>query len=249
MKSMWRKILQMTICLTLLTSPVCAQSVDEQLWFEYMLNYPFANTWNMENAFAYSTVLTSPKWKEFDYSITLEKSFTQNVELVAQTMVGYTNQTETYNTLEIRPAIGVRLYLTPNKRIQTRLLFRLEQRNFENLETKEWTQVYRPRARAEAQIPINQNSMFKDKLWYGLVDVEWLFVTTDVEERFANRFRLRTGIGYRLNYSLRFEFIYMLQESRNEIGQSFTTTDNIFRFRIKQYLRKSKPTQNGGVGN
>ena len=34
-----------------------AQSPNEQLWFEYMLNYPFANSFNLENTFTYSTLL------------------------------------------------------------------------------------------------------------------------------------------------------------------------------------------------
>jgi hypothetical protein len=214
-----------------------------------MLNYPFSNVYNMENALTYSTLLGSPKWRALDYSLTVERSLTQNVDVLVQNVLSYTNQTETYNTFEVRPVIGTRLYFTPNQRIQTRLLLRLEQRNFENLETREWTQAYRPRARAEAIIPINQDSYYKDKLWYGWIDAELLFVNTDVEERFANRFRLRTGIGYRLNYSMRFEFFYMLQQSRDEINQQFTSNDNIFRFRFKQYLHPSKPTKTAGAGN
>jgi hypothetical protein len=125
---------------------------------------------------------------------------------------------------------------------------RLEQRNFQNLETKDWTQEYRPRIRAESLIPINKKSYFEDKLWYGIMDVEWLF-KTNIEERFANRFRWRTGIGYRLSYNFRFEFIYMLQLSRNTIEDNFESNDNIFRFRVKQYLRKSKPSAVQGPGN
>ena len=81
-------------------------------------------------------------------------------------------------------------------------------------------------------IPINQKSFFNDELWYGVLDAEWfLTVDDDVDERFANRFRLRLGIGYRLSYTSRFEFIYMMQESKHAIGDSFYNSDNIFRFR------------------
>ena len=127
---------------------------------------------------------------------------------------------------------------------------RFEQRNFKNLDTKSWETVYRPRARAEFLIPINRKTYFEDKLWYGILDAELLFaVDDDVQERFANRFRLRTGIGYRLSYTSRFEFIYMLQESKNGIDESFESTDNIFRFRYRHYLRKTKPTKATGTGN
>ena len=38
----------------------------EQVWEEYMLNYPFANSFNLENAFVYSTLLGKPKWRAYD---------------------------------------------------------------------------------------------------------------------------------------------------------------------------------------
>ncbi|MEK6782429.1 MAG: DUF2490 domain-containing protein [Bacteroidota bacterium] len=226
-----------------------AQSANEQAWFEYMLNLPFANSFNLENAFTYSTLAGTPKWRAYDYSATVEWSVNQNIDLIAQSVFSYTNQTETYNTFEIRPVIGTRFYFTPNKRIQTRLLLRLEQRNFKNLETKEWDQVQRPRARGEVIIPINKDSYYEDKLWYAITDVEWFFKIEDVKERFANRFRWRIGAGYRLSYSVRFEFLYMLQQSRDAIDGDFETSDNIFRFRLKHYLRKSKPSKASGTGN
>lgn len=226
-----------------------AQSVNEQLWFEYMLEYPFANSFNLEQAFTYSTLLNTPRWRAYDYAASLEWSVTQNVDMIGQAVVSYTNQTESYNTLELRPVVGTRLYFTPNKRIQTRLLIRLEQRNFQDLETKEWSQVARPRIRGEVIIPINRKSYFEDKLWYAMTDIEWHYNIEDVEERFANRFRWRIGGGYKLSYSMRFEFLYMLQLSKNQLGEEFSTSDNVLRFRIKHYLRKSKPSSTGGVGN
>lgn len=226
-----------------------SQSANEQVWYEYMLNYPFANSFNLENALAYSTLIGTPKWRALDYSATLEWSLNQHVDIIGQAVVSYTQQTESYNTLELRPVLGTRLYFTPNKRIQTRLLLRLEQRNFKNLETNEWDQVYRPRARAEMIIPISKESYYVDKLWYAITDFEWLVKTDDVAERFANRFRWRIGGGYRFTYNLRVEFLYMLQQSKDAIDGNFETSDNIFRFRVKQYLRKSKPSAAQGTGN
>lgn len=226
-----------------------AQSTTKQFWFEYMLNYPFANSFNLENAFTYSTLLGDPKWSTYDFVPTLEWSVTAHIDLLAQTTLSYTNQTESYNTFEVRPALGTRIFFTPHKRIQTRLLLRLEQRNFKNLETGDWDQVYRPRARGEVIIPINKNSYFQDNLWYAMMDVEALFKVDDVAERFANRMRFRIGGGYRLNYNWRFEFLYMLQRSKDTIEDEFETADHVFRFRIKQYLRKSKPSTASGTGN
>jgi hypothetical protein len=222
---------------------------NEQAWFEYMLNVPFANSFNVENAFTYSTLLGQPKWRALDYNGTLEYSLGPHVDLVGSALISYTAQNDSYNTFELRPMLGTKIYFTPNSRIQTRLLLRIEQRNFQNLDTKEWERVMRPRARGEVVIPVNKKTYFEDDLWYALADAEWLFVNTDVEERFANRFRLRVGAGYRLNYSFRFELLYMIQQSRNGIDESFSSSDNIIRIRLKHFLSRKKPSKATGVGN
>jgi hypothetical protein len=38
----------------------------KQVWEEYTLNDPFANSINPENAFVYSTLLGKPKWRAYD---------------------------------------------------------------------------------------------------------------------------------------------------------------------------------------
>lgn len=214
-----------------------------------MGNYPFANAFNFENSVSYNKVFSTPDWTDLSYSGTLEWSVTQVTEPIVQVVLAYTKQTDSYNTLEVRPVIGCRFYLSSARRIQSRLLIRLEDRHFKNMETGAWTQSYRPRLRAEAIIPINRDSYFTDKLWYGLTDVEALFTTNDVQERFANRMRVRMGIGYRFSYSLRVEFMYMYQASRYGIDDTFSSSDNIFRFRVKQYFHKSKPSKSAGTGN
>ena len=228
-----------------------AQSQSKQLWFEYMANYSFANSFNLENTFVYSTGLNSPRWRAFDYTPTLEYSIDSHFDLQFATMLSYTAQTQDYNTFEVRPMLGTRIHFTPHKRILTRLLLRLEQRNLQNLETKTWESVWRPRARIETLIPITKKSYFEDKLWYGIADAEWFFSKdNDVKERFANRFRLRLGIGYRLNYGSRFEILYMNQESKDGIDDTYYTSDNMLRFRYKHFLNKSKSSSTlSGSGN
>jgi hypothetical protein len=214
-----------------------------------MLNYSFANSFNLENTVVYSTIFSAAKWRAFDYTPTLDYALFDRVDLSAAVTLAFTAQTENYNTFEVRPMLGTRIHITPYKRILLRALVRVEQRNFKNLDTKEWDQVYRPRIRLESLIPINRKSYFADKLWYGIMDVEWLFTSEDVEERFANRFRVRAGIGYRLSYVSRFELIYMNQQSRNGIDQDFTSVDNIIRLRYRQYIERQKREKLSGSGN
>jgi hypothetical protein len=229
-----------------------AQSANEQVWFEYMLNYPFANSWNIELAGTYSTVLQEPKWRALDLQVTPEYAFSQHIDLMGAFLVAKTFQSQTLNTFEVREMLGTRIHFTPNRRVLTRLLVRFEQRNLQNQETSEWNQSMRGRIRAETIIPINKPTMFSgDQLWYSIIDAEaFVVMDQDVNERFANRLRFRTGIGYRISYGARLEFVYTLQRSRNTLEADFESTDNIFRFRIKQYLNKSKPSKTvSGVGN
>ena len=226
-----------------------AQSPNHQIWMEYMLNYPFANAFNLENTFVYSSLLETPRWRSVEYNPQLEYALSQHFDFFVGSTFAYTAQTENYNTFEIRPMIGTRIHVTPNQRVLIRAYLRLEQRNFLNLDTDDWEKTVRPRIRAESLIPINRKSYFDDKLWYGILDAEWLFTKDDVDERFANRFRLRVGLGYRLSYSSRFELLYMNQQSKSGIDDEFHSTDNVFRVRYKQYLRKKKPTKMSGSGN
>jgi hypothetical protein len=217
-----------------------------------MLNCPFANSWNVELAGTYSTVVQEPKWRALDLQVTPEYSFSQHIDLMGAFLVANTFQSQSLTTFEVREMLGARIHFTPNRKILTRLLLRFEQRNLQDLETNQWDHSTRTRIRAETVIPLNKPTMYaNDKLWYSIVDAEaFVVMDQDVNERFANRLRIRTGIGYRINYGTRLEFVYTLQRSKNIIGGNFESTDNIFRFRLKQYLNKSKPSKNvSGVGN
>ena len=226
---------------------------DNQFWFEGMANYPFANVYNFEGAFTYGTLLNEkPKWRNYDLQGTLERVMSQHVDVMAAFLWANTIQNDSLNTREVRTMIGARFHFTPNSRILTRLLVRLENRNFLNTETDTWSNSNRSRFRLESMVPFNKPTMFAgDKLWYGIFDAEWFFVLDqNLHERYANRFRFRAALGYRLSYEWRFELMYTLQESQNEIGQGFGTIDNIARLRVKYFLNKSKPSKAVvGVGN
>ncbi|MHA4846952.1 DUF2490 domain-containing protein [Flavitalea antarctica] len=244
-----KKKLTIITCLVFINGLIRAQSPTQQAWFDYILNYPFAKKYNIENAFRYSTLLSKPRWWALDYAPTLEYALSPRVDLMVASTFSYTFQSENYNSFEVRPMLGTKIHLTPYQRILLRLLLRFEMRNIKNLDTKEWQTTFRPRSRVELLMPLNNRTMSADDLWYGLVDAELFFTIEDVEERFANRFRLRTGLGYRLNYGSRFELIYTLQKSKNSIEDNFYTSDNIFRFRYKHYLRKHKPTASTGTSD
>ncbi len=210
----------------------------QQLWVDYQVDLPFANQYLFEVTTSYQTVLTdSAKWRSLSLSPVFEYQFLTQIDFLGGVPFFYTYQTTTYNSFEIDPYIGARYHLSQNRRIDSRLIFKLEERFFKNLETHSWEESNRMRFKAEAWVAINGQNLYQDKLYYAILDYEQFFVVDEqVNERFANRLRARFGIGYRLNYKNRFELIYTLQSSRNEIHGDLISNDNVLQLRYKMFL-------------
>ena len=56
----------------------------------------------------------------------------------------------------------------------------------------------------------------------------------DPDERYANKQRMRTGLGYRRSFAWRFEALYIWNRSRNSLENGFTTSDNIIDVKVKR---------------
>jgi hypothetical protein len=69
---------------------------------------------------------------------------------------------------------------------------------------------------------------------YLLADWEWFIPLDDVAERYANKQRIRAGIGYRRSVRWRFEVLYIWNRSRNTVTDGFTTSDNIIDVRLNR---------------
>ena len=76
--------------------------------------------------------------------------------------------------------------------------------------------------------------MTDDDVRYLLADWEWFIPLDDPEERFANRQRVRAGIGYRRSLNWRFEALYIWTRSRDATDEDFRTSDHIMNLRVKR---------------
>ena len=219
-----------------------AQS-DEQLSLEYQIDYPFPSGLTLENTVAYQTVLSKDDtWRSFSLSPTVEYVLFTWLDLTAEIPLAYTFQKEGTNSFEISPIVGTRVHITQNRRLNARFLARYQQRYFRQIEADDWDISNRVRLKGELWISINGPNLFADKLWYAFVDYEEFIVLDEqLDERFANRRRGRIGVGYRLNYKHRFELIYTMQSSRNEIEGEFISSDNVIQLKYKMFLNPSKP--------
>jgi len=240
---MTRLILVMSFTMALGWSGTFAQT--NQVWADYTVNIPFANSYLFSTLFAYRTLETKQnKWREVEINPTVQWSIFNRIDLIAAFTAIKTLQMEAYNTDELRPGLGIRYHITPHSRVMLQTLARVEQRNLYHEETSSWAHSNRSRFRLESIIPINRKRSFANQLWYGLLDAEVFWVMDkQLGERFANQVRYRAGIGYRQSYAWRFEFIYTDQLTRNNLEAGFQETSNIFRFRVKHFLNASKPAK------
>ena len=217
-----------------------AQS-HEQLWLDYQLDYP-SNSWLFEVAASYQTLLTQEnKWRSLSVTPTVEYVLLTRLDLTADLPLAYTVQKEDTNSFELSPMLGARLHITQNKRVNARLFLRYQQRHFHEIEADVWDISNRIRLKGEFWIAITGPNLYKDKLWYTLLDYEEFIVLDDqLDERYANRRRARIGLGYRRDYRNRFELIYTWQSSRNEIEGEFISNDHVIQVVYKMYLNPAK---------
>jgi len=210
----------------------------QQLWLDFQVSYPFANRFLLENTTSYQTVLDkNEKWRSVGISPTFEYSIFTWLDLLLESPMSYTQQTNGVSSFEFTPITGGRFYITQGRRIDTRVLCRYQVRAFRQLEEDNWQVSNRTRLRGEIYACVNGPNLFTDKLWYLFADYEEFFVLDQqVDERFANRRRARLGVGYRLSYKHRFDVSYTLQASRNELEGEFTGTDQVLQFKYKLYL-------------
>jgi len=229
------------ICLSSMQSLV-AQN-NEQLWLDYQLDHPFRNIYLWEVVASYQNLLSSgSRWTSYNVTPTIEYYGIKGWDLTFGVPYAYTLQSDTLNSYEFDPILEGRYNFTQGRRVDTRLALKYEHRFFHEVEAKDWNNGNRIRIKGEIYVSITQPNLFTDKLLYSWVDYEEFFVLDkQVDEKYANRRRLKIGLGYRLSYRDRVELCYTLQASRNEIGDTFDRTDNVIQLRYKMFLNFTPP--------
>ncbi|MCC7501496.1 MAG: DUF2490 domain-containing protein [Flavobacteriales bacterium] len=225
-----------------------AQRTNTQLWVDGIVGKSVASYYMAECEFSYQTLLSDQgRWESLNASPSLEVSPTAHWSFLVGLPLSYTKQREGDATFEWRGQVGAKYTFTPFKRVQTRLNLRYEDRNVRDQESGQLLQSQRARVRAEVVVPLDTRNYSADTMWYALADAE-AFVTMDqdVQERFANRARVRIGLGRKFSYNWRAEVVYTFQRSRNAIADTDPTTDHIFRVRLKYYFTPRSRVQAQG---
>ena len=225
-------------CLLLFPKVSDAQAID-QLWFEYSPSYSFASEYKLGMRGSYRTNLEDPRWRSIEVRLMPEKKLNSHFDLLGSLQFLDTKQYKELTSLEIRPTVGVRWHFLPGKRIASGAMARIEFRNVYKNEAEVWTRTVRPRLRLFASMPLNEQSMSPDRVFYATSFVEFFFQNDDdIQERFSNRLWIRLGLGYKLNKKLKFELLYNRQDSKNTYGDNFEdlTKENIILFAVRHKL-------------
>jgi Protein of unknown function (DUF2490) len=237
--------------LMLIFAPVASAQTTTQLWANLTLDWVKSDRLVYELDLEPKALISAPDgqpdWRNFDVTPNVEYSARPWLDLVGDLTLGRTTQTDDVDSTEVTPRVGARFHLfsrrqllkvreqAPQRRIVVRDLVRFESRNFFYTGgDADNEQTFRFRNRLEVLMPINKPSITDDGAGYWLADWEWFIPLDDPEERFANRQRIRGGIGYRRNFNWRYELLYIWTRSRNTIDSGFSTNENIIDVRVKR---------------
>jgi hypothetical protein len=239
------------VAMLLMCAPVASAQTTTQLWGNFTFNWVKSDRLVYELDFEPKALLAAPEgeptWRNLDVTPNVEYSLRPWLDLVADTTVGRTMQSDDLDSTEVTPRLGVRFHLfsraqqfrvveqAPRRRIVVRDLVRVESRNFfySGGDTESESSV-RFRNRLEFLLPLNKERITDDGARYWLADWEWFVPLDNPDERFGSRQRIRTGIGYRRSFNWRYELLYIWTRSRNTLDEGFSTTENIINVRVKR---------------
>lgn len=251
------RLLWLSLGLVLAVAVPARAQANLQLWGNLTLGWAKSPHLAYELDIEPKTLLSAPEgapgWGSLEVTPNVDYAWKTWLDLVGETAVGYTKQTDDVNSWEVTPRAGARFHLfsrdvptaipgrplqrefPPRRRVVMRDLMRVEWRNlmYTTGDTDSSSTV-RFRNRLELLVPLNRETLSTDRVRYILADWEWFIPLDDPQERFANKQRIRAGVGYRRSFGWRFELLYMWTRSRNTIDERFTTNDHIIDIRIKR---------------
>jgi hypothetical protein len=212
------------------------EDVNSQLWLDFIVDKRISSKTSANLLASPRFLISGDEWRRFDIRPVLDYRIVSWIDIPVGVVFSWTQQREDVNSFELRPFVGLRFRWSPKLRYRFRSYSRLEYRHFSYSDDTS-DSAWRLRSRLEADIAINHASLIQDRTFHFFSDVE-LFTdpADDVAETFASRWRFRFGLGYRHTFAWRFHFVYTIQSSLSTVGQTFETTDNIFRFRASYHI-------------
>src|SRR5262245_51627656 len=234
--------------LVMLPIQAVAEQADLQLWgnvtLSWIKSHDFTFGLDVEPKVLVSKPSDVPGWATLEVTPSIEYTRGNWFDVIGELVVARTRQTDDVSSTEIAPRIGFRLHVLsnlandllkekrPKRRLVIRDLFRAEWRNFYYSNDQPDSSSLRVRNRVEVQYPLTRLRTTDDGGVYALGDVELFWPVSDVAERFANKQRVRVGIGHRHSRAWRVEALYIWDRSRDAASDDFASADHVIDVRV-----------------
>lgn len=238
----------------LFTLGSCFENVNGQSefqgWMNTIIGYNALNQLYLEADFEYKRLLSKSDdpWNNLDITLLGEYYPFQLLDLTLEIINGKTRQSSDLVTYEATQRLGARWYILQRghnlfriskgiegapQRFDLSNFIRFEHRYFDYYDVKDPVQEWRFRNRTQFIVALNKKTFNDNRMIRMLADIEF-FVPfgKDITERFASRYRVRIGPGYRHSYRWRFDLFYQFDKSRDDIKDRFEVSTHMIDLRI-----------------
>jgi uncharacterized protein DUF2490 len=235
-------------------STATAQSTGEiwgNLTIDWLASERLVYTLDVEPKVQVTAVTSQSRFANVEVWPSVDVAVSGWLDAHGEFLTGFTNEEDGSNTTEVTERLGVRLHILsrliqerdrrrgaereaqPRRRGTLNTLLRFEHRNLRQSDSPT-TSSWRFRDRVELAYPMNRPKITVDGAIYLTSDTE-LFVplTDDPQQSHVSQWRLRNGIGYRMNFNTRLEALYIWTTKRDSDTGRFATDSQAIDFRVK----------------
>lgn len=231
--------------------PKIAQGQDEfQGWMNTIIGYNALNQFYLEADFEYKRLLSESEdpWNNLDVTLLGEFYPFRLLDLTIEIINGKTRQASDFSTYEATQRLGVRWYVFQQghnifrlskgiegvpRRLELSNFIRFEHRNFDYYDEMEPEQEWRFRNRTQFVVALNKKTLVENRTLRMLADIEFFIpFGKDIKERYASKYRVRIGPGYRHTSRWRFDLFYQFDKSKDDINDRFNVTTHMVDLRV-----------------
>ncbi len=239
----WSRVVRLGVVVALLAFPsrtVAAQdstTVTSNLWLDFIINWRFARDLRFWADNYYRTLVSgAPTQHMVGTRPELAYAALGWLQVMGGANIRYTDDSGGLNSWELRPYLGVQFIGDRFRRVTFLNYTRLEYRKFLYTGSDSSAAAWRLRTRFEVDGLVSGKTYSDPGSWRLHGDVEFFVDLSDpVGERFADRARIRLGVGHVRTLKWHFDAFYILQFSRDSKTSGVTGIDNFIRLRVKFY--------------
>ena len=235
-------------------SEAAAQSTGE-LWgnvtIDWLASERLVYTLDVEPKVQVTDVTKQSRFANVDIWPSVEFAASGWFDLHGEFLTGFTSEQDGSNTTEFTERMGVRLHLfsrliqqrptrpgapreaQPKRRFTISTLLRFEHRDLQHSDAPS-SGAWRFRGRAELAHPLNRAKLTSEGTVYLTSDTElFVPVSDDPYQGQINQWRLRNGVGYRVNFRTRLEALYIWTTKKESDTGQFATESQTIDVRVK----------------